>query len=159
MMHVRTNCSRSAGFTLLEVLVAILVLAIGLLGMARLQMTGMKSNHSAYLRSQASLLAYDITERMRANRNAALGGNYDNCGHGAEPYYIDCADWVQSIKDILGDDGDTNCGTDAAVKEGVNRTGNDVTVCIEWDDSHGGIRDSDGTSGSGTATFVFTTEI
>jgi type IV pilus assembly protein PilV len=159
MMHVKINWSRSTGFTLLEVLVAVLVLAIGLLGMAGLQMTGMKSNNSAYLRSQASLLAYDITERMRANRNAALSGSYDDCGHEGGTPYTDCVDWEATIVNTLGNDGDTNCGTNTAVKEGVNRVGNNVTVCIEWDDSRGGIRDGDGTSSTGIATFVFTTGI
>jgi type IV pilus modification protein PilV len=108
MMNVRTIWSRSAGFTLLEVLVAVLVLAIGLLGLARLQMTVMKSNQSAYLRSQASLLAYDISERMRANRTAALGGSCDNCGHEVGTPYADCTDWIASINTTFGNDVDTN---------------------------------------------------
>jgi len=57
----------SQGFTLIEVLIAILVLAIGLLGMASLTITSLQSNQGAYLRSQASLLSFDIVERMRAN--------------------------------------------------------------------------------------------
>lgn len=57
-----------AGFTLIEVLISVLVLAIGLLGLAGLQATGLKNNASAYHRTQATLLAYDIADRMRANR-------------------------------------------------------------------------------------------
>ncbi|MCY1279306.1 type IV pilus modification protein PilV [compost metagenome] len=60
------------GFTLIEVLMALLVLAVGLLGMASLTMTSLQSNQGAYLRSQASLMAYDIVERMRGNRAEAL---------------------------------------------------------------------------------------
>ena len=60
------------GFTLIEVLVALVVLAIGLLGMSSLMMTSMQSNQSAYLRSQASVLAYDLIERMRANKDRAI---------------------------------------------------------------------------------------
>ena len=56
------------GATLIEVLVAMLVLSIGLLGLAGMQMTALKSNQSAYYRSQATVLAYDIIDRMRANR-------------------------------------------------------------------------------------------
>lgn len=63
---------RNRGFTLVEVLVALVVLAIGLLGMSSLMMTSMQSNQSAYLRSQASVLAYDLIERMRANKNRAI---------------------------------------------------------------------------------------
>lgn len=59
---------RAAGFTLLEVLVAVMVLSIGLLGLASLQVNGLRFNHSAYLRTQATLLAEEIADRMRANR-------------------------------------------------------------------------------------------
>lgn len=62
---------QSAGFTLLEVLIAMLILAIGLLGMASLMLTSLQNNQGAYARAQASTLAYDIVERMRANRPQA----------------------------------------------------------------------------------------
>jgi type IV pilus assembly protein PilV len=58
---------KNTGFTLIEVLVAMLVLAVGLLGLAGLQAASLKNNQSAYNRSQATQLAYDITDRMRAN--------------------------------------------------------------------------------------------
>lgn len=70
--------SLQTGFTLIEVLVAVLVLAIGLLGLAGLQTTGLHSNHSAYLRTQATLLAYDMADRMRANRTGYQNGFYNN---------------------------------------------------------------------------------
>jgi type IV pilus assembly protein PilV len=57
----------SRGFTLLEILVAMLVLAIGLLGVAAMQLRGLQYSHDAYLRSQISVLAYDIADRMRLN--------------------------------------------------------------------------------------------
>ena len=60
-----------AGFTLIEVLVAVLVLAIGMLGVAALIVQGAKYNHDAYLRSQVSTLAYSITDRMRVNTGNA----------------------------------------------------------------------------------------
>jgi type IV pilus assembly protein PilV len=55
------------GFTLLEVLIALLVLSIGLLGLAALQTTGLRSNEMASMRTTSTMLAYDITDRMRAN--------------------------------------------------------------------------------------------
>ena len=58
---------KNIGFTLIEVLVAMLVLAVGLLGLAGLQATSLRNNQSAYNRSQATQLAYDIADRMRAN--------------------------------------------------------------------------------------------
>ena len=69
--------SVNRGFTLLEVLIAVVVLAIGLLGLAKLQTFGLHANHDANLRTQATLLAYDITDRIRANRAAFLDADGD----------------------------------------------------------------------------------
>jgi type IV pilus assembly protein PilV len=65
------------GFTLLEVLVALLVLSIGLLGIGKLMMLSARANDSAYMRSQATALAYTILDAMRANRQAAIVQGYD----------------------------------------------------------------------------------
>jgi type IV pilus assembly protein PilV len=65
------NSKRARGFSLIEVLVAMIILAVGLLGLASLQARGLKFNHDAYVRSQATTLAYDIMDRMRANRDSA----------------------------------------------------------------------------------------
>lgn len=62
------------GFTLLEVLIALLIFSLGLLGMAGLLTVSVKTNHSAYLRTQAFLLAQDMADRMRAN-GAGLWAN------------------------------------------------------------------------------------
>ncbi|MBA2491385.1 MAG: type IV pilus modification protein PilV [Gammaproteobacteria bacterium] len=67
---------QSKGFTLIEVLVALAIVSIGLLAIAALQATGLRVNHGAYLRTQASYVAYDIADRMRANLAAAVAGNY-----------------------------------------------------------------------------------
>ena len=53
------------GFTLLEVLIALVVLAVGMLGIAALQARGMQYNTDAYARTQATILAYDMIDRMR----------------------------------------------------------------------------------------------
>ncbi|MCK5830700.1 MAG: type IV pilus modification protein PilV [Methylococcales bacterium] len=55
------------GFTLIEVLIAMFVLAFGLIGLAAVQMTGLRNNLSAHNRIQATILAYDMADRMRAN--------------------------------------------------------------------------------------------
>ena len=81
--------ARQRGFTLLEVLVALIVLSIGLLGLSGLQTTGLRNNHSAFLRSQATLVTTDILDRMRANRDAARDGDYD-INYGATPPSITC---------------------------------------------------------------------
>ena len=66
--------ARQSGFSLLEVLVAVLIMSIGLAGLAGMQALGVKNNHSAYHRSQATVLAYDMADRMRANTSTV--GNY-----------------------------------------------------------------------------------
>ena len=62
---VRVNVS--SGFSMLEVLITVLVLSLGLLGMAGLITTGMKSNATAHFRSIAIHQTQDIADRMRAN--------------------------------------------------------------------------------------------
>lgn len=88
--------TRNHGFSLIEVLVALLVLSIGLLGLAALQTTGLKFNHQSYERTQAVMQAYDIIDRMRANKSGAVSGGsptinatYDNVALGAT-YNDDC---------------------------------------------------------------------
>lgn len=62
------NKQKSKGFSLIELLIALLVLGIGLLGILALQATSLQHNQSAYLESQAAFLANDILDRMRANK-------------------------------------------------------------------------------------------
>jgi type IV pilus assembly protein PilV len=71
----RTN-SRTRGFTLVEVLVSLVILSIGLLGIAKLMLFSSNSNDSAYLRSQATALAYQMLDDMRANSAQAVAGAY-----------------------------------------------------------------------------------
>jgi type IV pilus assembly protein PilV len=81
------------GFSLIEVLVALLVLSMGLLGLAALQTTGLKLNHQSYERTQAVLQTYDIIDRMRTNRsgsNRAINATYENVALGNKPGNTDC---------------------------------------------------------------------
>lgn len=73
-MNINTH---QAGFSMLEILITVFVLAVGLLGVAGMQATSIKLSHESHLRSQASLLAYDIADRMRANSTEAMANNYD----------------------------------------------------------------------------------
>ncbi len=68
----------SRGFSMLEVLITILILSLGLLGMAGLITTGMKSNATAHFRSIAIHQTQDIADRMRANLAGVRSGVYDN---------------------------------------------------------------------------------
>lgn len=70
--------NQQAGFTMIEVLVALIVLAIGLLGVAGVQTLAMKSTANSHFRSQVNVLAYDMVERIRANTPGASGGAYNN---------------------------------------------------------------------------------
>lgn len=64
------------GYLLLEILVTVVVLSLGLLGVASMQYTGLRDNNRSNERSLATILAYDIIDRMRANRTGAQNGNY-----------------------------------------------------------------------------------
>ncbi len=75
------------GVTLIEVLVAIVITSIGILGFASLQYLGLNSNQSAYARSQASFIASDLSERMRAN----IDGMNENQYAGATSAAQNCA--------------------------------------------------------------------
>jgi len=74
------------GFSLLEVLIALLVLSIGLLGHSKIQALGVRAGTDAHLRTQATFLANEMMERMRANRPAADSGYYSTIAYTA----IDC---------------------------------------------------------------------
>ena len=73
-----------SGFTLIEVLIAVIILSIGLLGMAGIQIKGLRGSTSSTLRSQATILANDIAERIHVNANgvfvedAAQNNHYSN---------------------------------------------------------------------------------
>ena len=69
----RTN----KGFSLLEVMIALVVFSIGVLGMAGLLMLSVRTNHSAYLRSQAGFLAQGMADRMRLNMRALWTNLYN----------------------------------------------------------------------------------
>lgn len=126
------SAQRAAGFTLLEVLVATFILAIGLLGVASLQATSIRNNQSAYLRSQATILAYDIIERMRANSTLAKNGSYSiaigTSGSGSGMALTDTTDWKTVLGQMLPN-GDGSVVVDLA--------GN-ATVVVRWVDQRNG---------------------
>lgn len=125
MQHMHININKSNGFSMIEVLISVLVLSIGLLGLAGLQTIGLKNNHHAYMRSQATLLAMEIIEDMRANRNNALAGDYDTSfgttHTGTTIEQADLATWKNNLDTLLP-------SGDGAVS--VN--GTTFTVQIRW---------------------------
>lgn len=134
---------RARGFSLIEVMVTIVVVSVGLLGFVALLNRSIVANRQAYMRSQATIMAHDVAERMRVNRAAAVGGAY-NLTVGSAPVGgsvagNDLVDWTQHLARELPA-GQAGVAVDAS--------GN-VTITIRWDD------DNDGTA----TTFVTQTAI
>lgn len=134
-MDMSWHKTKTSGFSLVEVLVALVVLSIGLLGLAALQVTGIKFNHQSYQRTQATILAYEIVDRMRAN---PLGlANYLIASNAPTPTYsTDCAStrcdttqlaaydlnkWRNSIKNATGGE-----------EGGITQSGLLYTIEIRW---------------------------
>jgi len=121
------------GFSMLEVLVTIVIVSFGLLGIAGLIANSLKANHSSYARSQASWLANDIIDSMRANRSVAevtaspyiLAIGDSPSGSGIP--FDDLTAWRAKLAEVLPS-GTGGVGIDAAHD-------NKVVVTIQWDDS------------------------
>jgi len=75
-MPINKIMKRQTGFTLVEVLVAVLIFAVGLLGLAGLQLNAHQSSSFSQVRTTATLAATSLVERMRANRTAVAANNY-----------------------------------------------------------------------------------
>jgi len=83
---MRNKMRQNEGFTLIEVLVALLILSIGLLGIAGLQTRGQLNNYAAHIRTQASVLAYEVMDKIRINQTFAItdalaGGGGNGSGY------------------------------------------------------------------------------
>ena len=77
---------KTAGFSMIEVLVAVLVMGIGVLGITGLQMISLQNNRGALLRSEAVMLAYDMLDRIRANpAGTPAGAAYNGVSLGGGP--------------------------------------------------------------------------
>ncbi|WP_067514439.1 type IV pilus modification protein PilV [Endozoicomonas ascidiicola] len=128
---------KSGGFTMIEVLVALLILSISLLGMAGLQLLSLQTSGSSLSRSQATILAYDLAERMRrnpeqmnfyvANLNQAQAS--PNClatGCGTEELAReDIIEWQNELQNISGQ---------AMIQQDIN----EITLQLSWSESQYG---------------------
>ena len=122
--------------TLIEVLVTLVIISVGLLGVAALQLTTVRNNLDAFVRSQAAVLASDMLDRVRANRAAAIAspGAY-NIGFGAPETnpattaQQDMAQWKRMLRSQLPN-GDGSIVTNRTNVGGVDRY--IVTITIQW---------------------------
>ena len=119
--HVRSfRASRGqAGFTLLEVMIAVVILSVGLLGMALLQSTSLRAAQTTNERSQATMLVYEMMDMVRTNRRQASqyglirenqffgDGRTGACAAGApvpaQRWAADRNDWVCAVRRAIPD--------------------------------------------------------
>jgi type IV pilus assembly protein PilV len=143
----RVPRAANRGVGLIEVLVAVLVLGIGLLGVAAMQATALRNSQSSLERSQGVMHVYTILDAMRANPQLARTGGY-NMGMTCAPPAVgtlignDQNAWITTLQQNLGP---TACGQ-------VTCVGAVCTISVQWDDSRG-------TAGTTTQTFTTTTRI
>ena len=84
-MSVITITTTSRGFTLIEVMIALVIFSVGLIGLAGMQAVSVQDNTRSYARVQANFLAYDILDRMRANSDQAITYGSYTIALGANP--------------------------------------------------------------------------
>lgn len=126
---------RQAGVSLIEVLVALFVLAFGMLGIAGMQTMAMKANQSAFERNAAVISANSIVERIRSNQrwerddsyNRALPTAACSVPGGEDRVSVDIRNWLNELSSNLGEGA---CG-------GINCAGTPVfcRISVRWDDS------------------------
>lgn len=132
--------SDQSGFSLLEALVTLAILSVALLGLAFLQAQGMQMNTSAYARTQASILASDIIDRMRLN--SANAAAYDTGSFSPTP--ASC-----TITGAPDADNDRHCWygrLQSALPQGdgaIAVNGSVVTVTVSWSERPGATQDDD----------------
>lgn len=141
---------RQQGVGLIEVLIAVLIVSIGFLGVAALQVYSLSTNNSAMARSMATISSYSILDAMRADRDNALNGNYNttvtagSCkDSGANLASNQLYQWCTLLSRKLGDTASTTGTVDC------NKATGNCIVTIVFDDSRG-----TGNSGQKTLTVV-----
>ena len=122
-----------SGTTLIEVLITVVLMSIGLLGLAGLQVMSVQNSNSSGERFEATTLARDILERMRANRSQALTGNYD-LALGANPAggglaFADLEDWRAALAVLPEGDGSVDVDVNAVTNTAT------ATIVVDWTDA------------------------
>ncbi|MEW6132414.1 MAG: type IV pilus modification protein PilV [Pseudomonadota bacterium] len=147
MLRSRNTVPQQRGFSLLEVLIALVILSLGMLGLAGLQAVSLKTNANAHLRSQAVILAYDMIDRMRSNSgnvaSYALAFADDAPATPATVAENDLSQWLDNISATLpAGDGE------------VEIAGGAVTVRVRWTE-----RAAAGETANTTHTYELSTRI
>lgn len=129
------------GTSLLEVLISVLIMAVGLLGIAAMQATALRNSQGSTERSQAVIQSYAIIDAMRANRDQALAGAYNTSGWMcAAPAAGNLAGndrerWLNSLRTTIANDPDDDsiCGSiDCTAATAI------CVVGVRWDESRSG---------------------
>ena len=136
---------KANGFTLLEVLIALVIFSFGLLALAALMAKGLQYNTSALHRSYASMQAYDMADRMRANRIGITDGNYKLIsGAGSDPGCTTTTAGCTPAQMAQYDGWAWNSANAALLPSGsgkVEKVENDdttYTITVTWDDDRDG---------------------
>jgi type IV pilus assembly protein PilV len=128
-LHSSISGRRQRGMTLVEVLVTLVLISVGLLGIAALQLTSLKGNPESYVRTQAAMLAADLLDRMRANQTGFSSGQYDadfdETGAAGTVAEEDLIAWQATIDQLLP-------GSDVEAAGMVERDDDIVTITIRW---------------------------
>ncbi len=147
-----STISSQRGVGLIEVMVTVLILSTSLLGLAALQNRSLQYNHSAYLRSQANILAYDLLDRVRINRKNV--SSYSLAIDAATPSGSilasqDLNQWRTTLGNALpGGTGGVTCD--------INRI---CTVTIRWQEQEGTDADDNDPDTQPTTTFTYTSRV
>ena len=139
-MLIKLNNQR--GVTLVEAMIALLVISVGLLGIASLQLTAMNQNASAMNHSQAVWYAYNMSDRIRANPTAFASYNGIDTDTG---YSGSCTGGSCSDTDMVDADAaewETMLGNLPSGRGMVTANADGLVVTVMWDD--------DGTGAGGT---------
>jgi len=135
------------GFTLIELMVAVTIFAIGMLALAALQGFGLKYNSDAYLRSQAVLFVSEMADRMRANIAGVNENDYAALAGPPNPLVscvgatctsaqmadADASEWYTSLALVLPNGtGSVTC-VDSDTGDGdVCTNGSSHTIAVDW---------------------------